>query len=83
MSRSYKKVCNFNDRSTGKQYFKRLSNKKIRKMKDVPMKFGRWKHITRQTYNICDYSWCYWSKREIKWATEEKIETLWRKGRMK
>lgn len=95
MSRSYKKVYSFFSPSGARKFFKRLSNKKIRRYGDVPVKFGRWKHISKQAYNICDYRWVFYSREDMidyytrashKWSRklddDEMIKELYR-ARMK
>lgn len=91
MSRSYKKVYVWKD--TNDKYFKRLSNRKIRYYPDLPIKSGRWKHISNLTYSICDYKSIYWSERDFRqrynlwpWVvlyTEEEIKEQMRKAKEK
>lgn len=62
MSRSYKKNEICTDRSNGAKFWKRISNKKVRKSRDSFQKSSKYKRIYN-SYEIHDYI-SRWSKKQ-------------------
>jgi len=62
MSRSYKRNPVYTDRTHGAKYWKRVSNKKVRKSNNVFLKGNKYKKIYN-SWNIHDYI-SRWSKEQ-------------------